>query len=58
MSRNHKKGGSNKMSRNHKLSLKIEKERIVKFGGFIQIRWVNGNLNNVKAIGTTYMLTY
>jgi len=43
------------LSIDHKPDLEIEKERIVKVGGFIHARRVNGSLSLARAIGT-YLL--
>lgn len=40
------------MSRDHKPDLEIEKERILKAGGFIHAGRVNGSLNLARAIGS------
>jgi protein phosphatase 1G len=40
------------LSTDHKPNLEIEKERILKAGGFIQYGRVNGSLNLARAIGT------
>lgn len=40
------------LSRDHKPDLEIEKERILKAGGFIHAGRVNGSLNLARAIGT------
>ena len=40
------------MSIDHKPDLEIEKERIVKAGGFIHAGRVNGSLSLARAIGT------
>lgn len=39
------------LSRDYKPDLEIEKERILKAGGFIHAGWVNGSLNLARAIG-------
>lgn len=39
------------LSRDHKPDLEIEKERILKAGGFIHAGRVNGSLNLARAIG-------
>ena len=38
------------MSKDHKLDLEVEKDRILKTGGFIQAGRVNGSLNLAMAI--------
>lgn len=45
------------LSRDHKPDLEVEKERILKAGGFIHAGRVNGSLNLARAIGilTAYM---
>ena len=40
------------LSKDHKPDLEVEKERILKAGGFIQFGRVNGSLNLARAIGT------
>lgn len=40
------------LSRDHKPDLEVEKERILKAGGFIHAGRVNGSLNLARAIGT------
>lgn len=40
------------LSEDHKPDLDLEKERILKAGGFIQFGRVNGSLNLARAIGT------
>jgi serine/threonine protein phosphatase PrpC len=44
------------LSIDHKPNLEIEKERILKAGGFIQYGRVNGSLNLARAIGTHIFL--
>lgn len=39
------------LSRDHKPDLEVEKERILKAGGFIHAGRVNGSLNLARAIG-------
>lgn len=39
------------LSRDHKPELEVEKERILKAGGFIHAGRVNGSLNLARAIG-------
>ncbi|XP_027330708.1 probable protein phosphatase 2C 60 isoform X2 [Abrus precatorius] len=46
-----RKGQAYDLSRDHKPDLEIEKERIVKAGGFIHAGRVNGSLNLARAIG-------
>ncbi|XP_062155038.1 probable protein phosphatase 2C 60 isoform X1 [Alnus glutinosa] len=46
-----KKGQAYNLSIDHKPNLEIEKERILKAGGFIQYGRVNGSLNLARAIG-------
>ncbi|XP_027356484.1 probable protein phosphatase 2C 60 isoform X2 [Abrus precatorius] len=46
-----RKGQAYNLSRDHKPDLEIEKERIVKAGGFIHAGRVNGSLNLARAIG-------
>ncbi|KAE7997216.1 hypothetical protein FH972_001870 [Carpinus fangiana] len=46
-----KKGQAYNLSTDHKPNLEIEKERILKAGGFIQYGRVNGSLNLARAIG-------
>ena len=41
------------LSRDHKPDLEVERERILKAGGFIHAGRVNGSLNLARAIGTT-----
>ena len=43
------------MSRDHKPDLEIEKDRILKAGGFIHAGRVNGSLNLARAIGNVPM---
>jgi len=43
------------LSRDHKPDLEIEKERILKAGGFIHAGRVNGSLNLARAIGNVSM---
>ncbi|KAL2347418.1 hypothetical protein Fmac_001418 [Flemingia macrophylla] len=40
------------LSKDHKPDLEVEKDRILKAGGFIQVGRVNGSLNLARAIGT------
>lgn len=42
------------MSRDHKPDLTIEKDRILKAGGFIHAGRVNGSLNLARAIGRAF----
>jgi hypothetical protein len=44
------------LSRDHKPDLEIEKERILKAGGFIHAGRINGSLNLARAIGN--LVTY
>ncbi|XP_014501105.1 probable protein phosphatase 2C 60 [Vigna radiata var. radiata] len=46
-----RKGQAYNLSRDHKPNLEIEKERILKAGGFIHAGRVNGSLNLARAIG-------
>ncbi|KAG6734124.1 hypothetical protein I3842_01G257400 [Carya illinoinensis] len=46
-----KKGQAYNLSKDHKPDLEIEKDRILKAGGFIQYGRVNGSLNLARAIG-------
>ncbi|XP_057968199.1 probable protein phosphatase 2C 60 isoform X2 [Malania oleifera] len=46
-----RKGQAYNLSRDHKPDLEVEKERIVKAGGYVQVGRVNGNLNLARAIG-------
>ncbi|XP_061364420.1 probable protein phosphatase 2C 60 isoform X2 [Gastrolobium bilobum] len=46
-----RKGQAYNLSRDHKPDLEIEKERILKAGGFIHAGRVNGSLNLARAIG-------
>uniref|UniRef100_A0A2N9HYA3 PPM-type phosphatase domain-containing protein n=1 Tax=Fagus sylvatica TaxID=28930 RepID=A0A2N9HYA3_FAGSY len=46
-----KKGQAYDLSKDHKPDLEVEKERILKAGGFIQFGRVNGSLNLARAIG-------
>ncbi|KAK4590089.1 hypothetical protein RGQ29_020594 [Quercus rubra] len=46
-----KKGQAYNLSEDHKPDLELEKERILKAGGFIQFGRVNGSLNLARAIG-------
>lgn len=39
------------LSKDHKPDLEVEKDRIKKAGGFIQVGRVNGSLNLARAIG-------
>jgi serine/threonine protein phosphatase PrpC len=39
------------LSKDHKPDLELEKDRILKAGGFIQVGRVNGSLNLARAIG-------
>lgn len=42
------------LSRDHKPDLEVEKERIVKAGGFIHAGRINGSLNLARAIGSLH----
>ncbi|XP_022852875.1 probable protein phosphatase 2C 60 [Olea europaea var. sylvestris] len=46
-----RKGQAHNLSRDHKPDLEVERERILKAGGFIQAGRVNGSLNLARAIG-------
>ncbi|XP_068647445.1 probable protein phosphatase 2C 11 [Aristolochia californica] len=46
-----RKGQAYNLSRDHKPELEVEKERILKAGGFIHAGRVNGSLNLARAIG-------
>lgn len=46
------------MSRDHKPDLEVEKDRILKAGGYIQCGRVNGSLNLARAIGINVYITY
>lgn len=50
------------LSKDHKPDLEVEKERILKAGGYVQCGRVNGTLNLARAIGTfpcsIYFLSY
>ncbi|GAV71451.1 PP2C domain-containing protein [Cephalotus follicularis] len=46
-----RKGQAFNLSKDHKPDLEIEKDRILKAGGFIQVGRVNGSLNLARAIG-------
>ncbi|KAJ4718658.1 Protein phosphatase 2C family protein [Melia azedarach] len=46
-----RKGQAYNMSKDHKPELEVERERILKAGGFIQVGRVNGSLNLARAIG-------
>lgn len=46
-----RKGQAYNLSRDHKPDLEVEKERILKAGGFIHAGRVNGSLNLARAIG-------
>ncbi|KAJ7951996.1 Protein phosphatase 2C family protein [Quillaja saponaria] len=46
-----RKGQAYNLSKDHKPDLEIEKDRILKAGGFIQVGRVNGSLNLARAIG-------
>jgi serine/threonine protein phosphatase PrpC len=42
------------LSKDHKPDLEVEKDRILKAGGFIQVGRVNGSLNLARAIGNFF----
>ncbi|KAJ9537253.1 hypothetical protein OSB04_029986 [Centaurea solstitialis] len=44
------------LSRDHKPGLEIERERILKAGGFIHSGQVNGSLNLTRAIGSCFTM--
>ncbi|MBA0846280.1 hypothetical protein Goarm_022338 [Gossypium armourianum] len=46
-----RKGQAYNLSKDHKPDLELEKDRILKAGGFIQVGRVNGSLNLARAIG-------
>ncbi|XP_021691184.2 probable protein phosphatase 2C 60 isoform X5 [Hevea brasiliensis] len=46
-----RKGQAYNLSKDHKPDLEVEKDRILKAGGFIQFGRVNGSLNLARAIG-------
>ncbi|WCJ40349.1 Protein phosphatase 2C family protein [Euphorbia peplus] len=46
-----RKGQAYNLSKDHKPDLEVEKDRILKAGGFIQVGRVNGSLNLARAIG-------
>ncbi|KAJ4957929.1 hypothetical protein NE237_025040 [Protea cynaroides] len=46
-----RKGQAYNLSRDHKPDLEVEKERILKAGGFIHAGRINGSLNLARAIG-------
>ncbi|KAJ9189896.1 hypothetical protein P3X46_001146 [Hevea brasiliensis] len=46
-----RKGQAYNLSKDHKPDLEVERDRILKAGGFIQIGRVNGSLNLARAIG-------
>ncbi|KDO55348.1 hypothetical protein CISIN_1g024852mg [Citrus sinensis] len=46
-----RKGQALNLSKDHKPDLEVEKDRILKAGGFIQVGRVNGSLNLARAIG-------
>ncbi|PIA45893.1 hypothetical protein AQUCO_01600264v1 [Aquilegia coerulea] len=49
-----RKGQAYNLSRDHKPELEVEKERILKAGGFIHAGRVNGSLNLARAIGILF----
>ncbi|KAL2322560.1 hypothetical protein Fmac_026939 [Flemingia macrophylla] len=48
-----RKGQAHNLSKDHKPDLEVEKDRILKAGGFIQVGRVNGSLNLARAIVIT-----
>ncbi|KAI4329415.1 hypothetical protein L6164_021681 [Bauhinia variegata] len=46
-----RKGQAYNLSKDHKPDLEVEKDRILRAGGFIQVGRVNGSLNLARAIG-------
>ncbi|KAJ8773934.1 hypothetical protein K2173_009365 [Erythroxylum novogranatense] len=46
-----RKGQAYNLSKDHKPELEVERERILRAGGFIQVGRVNGSLNLARAIG-------
>ncbi|KAL4039113.1 hypothetical protein IC575_002756 [Cucumis melo] len=46
-----RKGQAYNLSKDHKPDLEVEKDRILKAGGFIRVGRVNGSLNLARAIG-------
>ncbi|OMO85641.1 phosphatase 2C (PP2C)-like protein [Corchorus capsularis] len=46
-----RKGQAYNLSKDHKPDLELEKDRILKAGGYIQVGRVNGSLNLARAIG-------
>ncbi|XP_028781043.1 probable protein phosphatase 2C 21 [Neltuma alba] len=46
-----RKGQAHNLSKDHKPDLEVERDRILKAGGFIQVGRVNGSLNLARAIG-------
>ncbi|XP_031269914.1 probable protein phosphatase 2C 60 isoform X1 [Pistacia vera] len=46
-----RKGQAYNLSKDHKPDLEVERDRILKAGGFIQVGRVNGSLNLARAIG-------
>jgi protein phosphatase 1G len=46
------------LSKDHKPDLEVEKDRILKAGGFIQVGRVNGSLNLARAIGKIKLHLY
>lgn len=44
------------LSKDHKPDLELERDRILKAGGFIQVGRVNGSLNLARAIGNYFWL--
>lgn len=46
------------LSKDHKPELEVERDRILKAGGFIQVGRINGTLNLTRAIGTFKFPSY
>ncbi|XP_030491936.2 probable protein phosphatase 2C 60 isoform X1 [Cannabis sativa] len=46
-----RKGQAYNLSKDHKPDLEVEKDRILKAGGYIQVGRINGSLNLTRAIG-------
>ncbi|KAL5980409.1 hypothetical protein ACLOJK_028317 [Asimina triloba] len=53
-----RKGQAYNLSRDHKPDLEVERERILKAGGFIHAGRVNGSLNLARAIGMSRCLVF
>ena len=49
-----RKGQACNLSKDHKPDLEVEKERILKAGGFIHAGRINGSLNLTRAIGKAF----